>query len=140
MRRAHHSLAETAADAPNISTPIYRQQAFTYPWKLLCGQSATQYGRSILQTWWARRKGAFAHPTNRYCLKPSLPSVRISLMRIPFLTLGLLALAIGLLWIGQGTGLVAWPRSSLMISQMQWAWYGAALAAVGLGLMWLSRR
>ncbi|MET0877165.1 MAG: hypothetical protein ABWY14_08500 [Tardiphaga sp.] len=61
-------------------------------------------------------------------------------MRIPFLTLGLLAFAIGLLWIGQGTGLVAWPRSSFMISQMPWAYYGAALAAAGLGLMWLSRR
>ncbi|MDB5654164.1 MAG: hypothetical protein JWQ94_1777 [Tardiphaga sp.] len=61
-------------------------------------------------------------------------------MRIPFLTLGLLALLIGLLWIGQGTGLVAWPRSSFMISQMQWAYYGAALAAGGIGLMWLARR
>jgi hypothetical protein len=61
-------------------------------------------------------------------------------MRIPFLTLGLLAFLIGVLWIGQGTGLVAWPRSSFMISQMQWAYYGAALAAVGLILMWLSRR
>lgn len=61
-------------------------------------------------------------------------------MRIPFLTLGLLAFAIGLLWIGQGTGLVGWPRSSFMISQMQWAYYGAGLAAVGLVLMWLSRR
>ena len=61
-------------------------------------------------------------------------------MRIPFLTLGLLALVIGLLWIGQGTGIVAWPRSSFMISQMQWAYYGAALAAVGVGLIWQSRR
>eukprot|EP01035_Chromulina_nebulosa_P000082 gene82-121_t len=61
-------------------------------------------------------------------------------MRIPFLTLGLLSLLIGLLWIGQGTGLVAWPRTSFMISQMQWAYYGAALAAVGIGLMVLSRR
>ncbi|MEH2477358.1 putative membrane protein [Nitrobacteraceae bacterium AZCC 2146] len=61
-------------------------------------------------------------------------------MRIPFLALGLLAFLVGLLWIGQGTGLVAWPRSSFMISQMQWAWYGAGLAVVGLGLMWLARR
>lgn len=61
-------------------------------------------------------------------------------MRIPFLTLGLLALLIGLLWIGQGTGLISWPRSSFMISQMPWAYYGAALAAVGVGLMFLARR
>jgi hypothetical protein len=61
-------------------------------------------------------------------------------MRIPFLTLGLLALLIGLLWIGQGTGYVNWPQASFMIRQTQWAWYGAALAAVGLGLMALSRR
>ncbi|HEY8336021.1 MAG TPA: hypothetical protein VIQ05_19705 [Tardiphaga sp.] len=61
-------------------------------------------------------------------------------MRIPFLTLGLLAFLIGLLWIGQGAGYVNWPQSSFMIRQTQWAWYGAALAAVGLGLMALSRR
>jgi hypothetical protein len=61
-------------------------------------------------------------------------------MRIPFLTLGLLALLVGLLWIGQGTGFIAWPRSSFMIKQTQWAYYGAALAMVGLVLMWLARR
>lgn len=53
---------------------------------------------------------------------------------------GFLALAIGLLWIGQGTGVVAWPASSFMISQVQWAWYGAALAALGVILIWRGRR
>jgi hypothetical protein len=54
--------------------------------------------------------------------------------------IGFLALAIGLLWIGQGTGVIAWPASSFMIRQTQWAWYGAALAALGLVLIWRGKR
>jgi hypothetical protein len=61
-------------------------------------------------------------------------------MRTALLILGFLALLIGLLWIGQGTGIVAWPQSSFMISQIQWAWYGAALAVLGLVLIWRGRR
>ena len=61
-------------------------------------------------------------------------------MRKLLLTLGFLAFAIGLLWIGQGTGYVSWPQSSFMISQIQWAYYGAALALVGLILIWQGRR
>jgi hypothetical protein len=61
-------------------------------------------------------------------------------MRASLLSVGFLALAIGLLWIGQGTGLVTWPKSSFMIAQVQWAWYGAALAALGLILIWQGRR
>jgi len=61
-------------------------------------------------------------------------------MRIPFLTIGILALLIGLLWIGQGTGYVNWPQSSFMIRQVQWAWYGAGLGAIGAVLIGLSRR
>jgi hypothetical protein len=53
---------------------------------------------------------------------------------------GIIALLVGLLWIGQGTGVVAWPQSSFMISQIQWAWYGAALAVVGLILIWRGGR
>jgi uncharacterized membrane protein len=56
------------------------------------------------------------------------------------LVVGVLALAMGLLWIGQGTGVIRWPESSFMISQTQWAGYGAALAALGLILVWQSRR
>ena len=61
-------------------------------------------------------------------------------MRRVLLVFGFLALAIGLLWIGQGTGVIAWPRSSFMINELQWAGYGAALAAVGLILIWQSQR
>ena len=61
-------------------------------------------------------------------------------MGTALLIVGILAVLIGLLWIGQGTGIVAWPRSSFMISQAQWAWYGAALAAVGLVLIWRGRK
>jgi len=61
-------------------------------------------------------------------------------MRPSLLIIGLVALAIGLLWIGQGTGVIQWPESSFMISQIQWAEYGAALAALGLILILQSRR
>jgi len=56
------------------------------------------------------------------------------------LTAGLLALAVGMLWIGQGTGAVAWPASSFMIGSLQWAEYGALLASVGLILIWQGKR
>ena len=56
------------------------------------------------------------------------------------LVVGWLALAVGLLWIGQGTGVIKWPESSFMISQIQWAYYGAALAVVGLILIWQGKR
>jgi hypothetical protein len=61
-------------------------------------------------------------------------------MRLLLLILGILALLIGMLWIGQGTGYVAWPQSSFMISQIQWAYYGVALALVGLIPIWQGRR
>jgi hypothetical protein len=68
------------------------------------------------------------------------PTTKGSIMRNLLLVLGLLALAIGVLWIGQGTGMVAWPRTSFMINQIEWAGYGAVLGAVGLILIWQSKR
>jgi uncharacterized membrane protein len=61
-------------------------------------------------------------------------------MRRLLLIVGFLALAVGLLWIGQGTGVINWPQSSFMINQIQWAGYGAALAALGLILIWQGKR
>ena len=61
-------------------------------------------------------------------------------MRTLLLILGLAALAVGLLWIGQGTGMINWPASSFMIRQIRWAGYGGTLAALGLVLIWQSKR
>ncbi|HEY4113134.1 MAG TPA: hypothetical protein VGM17_03655 [Rhizomicrobium sp.] len=60
-------------------------------------------------------------------------------MRNFLLVVGIIAIAIGALWIGQGTGYVRWPASSFMISQMQWAYYGCVLAFVGVFIVFWSR-
>jgi len=54
--------------------------------------------------------------------------------------IGILAVAMGLLWIGQGTGLVMWPRESFMLAERQWAMNGAILAGFGAVLVFLGRR
>ncbi|MCY7339429.1 MAG: hypothetical protein LH465_05685 [Sphingomonas bacterium] len=61
-------------------------------------------------------------------------------MKTLLLILGVAAILMGLLWIGQGTGLIHWPASSFMLDQRPWALRGAILAVVGLGLIILSRR
>jgi hypothetical protein len=61
-------------------------------------------------------------------------------VRRTLLVAGLLGLALGVLWVLQGTGAIAWPRASFMIGQIQWAGYGAAMAAFGLVLIWQSQR
>lgn len=53
--------------------------------------------------------------------------------------LGALALGMGLLWIGQGLGLILWPASSFMLADRTWAVNGAVLAAIGAGIIWLAR-
>jgi hypothetical protein len=61
-------------------------------------------------------------------------------MKTAQLILGLIALLMGLLWIGQGTGYIHWPASSFMIDQRPWALRGAILAVIGLILILVSRR
>jgi hypothetical protein len=60
-------------------------------------------------------------------------------MKSALLILGIAAVLLGLLWIGQGTGLVHWPASSPMIDQRPWVTRGAILAVVGLILIGASR-
>ena len=54
------------------------------------------------------------------------------IIKIALLAVGGLALLMGLVWIGQGTGYFPYPRSSFMISQLPWAYRGAGLAVAGL--------
>ena len=61
-------------------------------------------------------------------------------MKTTLLLLGCVAILVGLLWIGQGTGYVRWPASSFMIDARRWGWYGLALAIVGAGMIIHSRR
>ena len=64
----------------------------------------------------------------------------MKVFRALMLLIGILAILMGLLWIGQGTGLVMWPASSFMLTERIWAIYGAVLAGLGLILIWLARR
>jgi hypothetical protein len=50
-----------------------------------------------------------------------------------------LAILMGLLWIGQGTGLILWPSSSFMLAQPKWAVNGSILAGVGVIVLLLLR-
>ena len=54
--------------------------------------------------------------------------------------IGILAVVMGLLWVGQGTGLVMWPSESFMLAERQWAINGAVLAGIGAVLVWAGRR
>lgn len=63
-----------------------------------------------------------------------------NVMKTLLLIVGIAALLMGLLWIGQGLGYVHWPQSSFMLDQRPWATRGAILAAVGAALIFWARR
>ncbi|WP_298168172.1 hypothetical protein [Novosphingobium sp.] len=53
---------------------------------------------------------------------------------------GIAALLMGLLWMGQGAGLIMWPASSFMLEQKVWILWGGVLTAAGAGLLILAQR
>ncbi len=61
-------------------------------------------------------------------------------MRIVLFVAGILLLLLGLLWIGQGTGYFPYPSSSFMVSDMAWAWRGAAVAVAGIAVILIACR
>nr|WP_295665656.1 hypothetical protein [Sphingomonas sp.] len=61
--------------------------------------------------------------------------------RILVLIVGVAAVAMGLLWVGQGLGYVHWPaKGNFMLDQRPWAVKGALLALIGVAAIWWSRR
>ena len=64
----------------------------------------------------------------------------MSSFKTPLLIVGIFALLIGIVWIGQGTGAFPYPRQSFMINQMPWAWRGGVLAVTGVIAVVVSRR
>ena len=52
--------------------------------------------------------------------------------------LAIILVAIGLVWIGQGTGVL--KGTSFMVGDMKWAVIGAAAAVAGIALGWLELR
>jgi hypothetical protein len=54
--------------------------------------------------------------------------------------IGIIALAAGLLFMGQGFGYIQWPAESFMISQTKWVYYGGGIALVGFLLLVIARR
>lgn len=62
------------------------------------------------------------------------------IVKLLLLVVGVLAVLMGLLWIGQGLGLIMWPADSFMLGEPTWSWRGALLAGIGFGLIWFSRR
>ena len=61
--------------------------------------------------------------------------------RILVLIVGVVAVAMGLLWVGQGLGYVHWPaKGNFMLDQREWAVKGTLLALVGVVAIWWSRR
>ena len=53
---------------------------------------------------------------------------------------GIAALLMGLLWMGQGAGLIMWPASSFMREHKVWILWGGVLASAGAGLLVLAQR
>ena len=52
--------------------------------------------------------------------------------RVALQVLGWLMLLSGLLWAAQGAGFFPYPAASPMIAQIQWVWYGLAMALAGV--------
>jgi len=56
------------------------------------------------------------------------------------LFIGIVVLAAGALFVGQGLGIIRWPASSFMINETKWVYYGGGIVVAGLALILVSQR
>jgi hypothetical protein len=63
----------------------------------------------------------------------------MKVIRTALLTAGMLAVLIGLVWVGQGSGYFPYPSTSFMINKTPWVYRGVALAVGGLIAVAVSR-
>lgn len=64
----------------------------------------------------------------------------MNILRIILSILGVLMMLVGLVWIGQGTGVFPYPASSFMINSKPWIWWGLLLAVAGVIVFVVSRK
>jgi hypothetical protein len=64
----------------------------------------------------------------------------MAILRLLMLVIGVLAVLMGLLWIGQGFGIVRWPETSFMIDDQSWSLRGAVLLIGGVLMVMFGRR
>lgn len=60
-------------------------------------------------------------------------------MKTLLTVIGIIAVIMGLVFMGQGSGYFPYPAESFMISQFQWVYYGAGIALVGFLIIVVAR-
>lgn len=54
--------------------------------------------------------------------------------------IGIIAVLAGLVFAGQGSGIIPWPADSFMIDATRWVYYGVAIAVAGVLIIIVARR
>jgi hypothetical protein len=61
-------------------------------------------------------------------------------MKALLTVVGIILLAAGLVFMGQGSRYFPYPAESFMVGTTQWIYYGGAIAVVGVLLLMVARR
>ena len=61
-------------------------------------------------------------------------------MRIALTVIGLIVLLLGLHWVSEGTGFLAYPHSPMMYLKPNWTYIGIVTAIIGATLIWWARK